>query len=104
MKERIQHSLVLLIGLLVIVGGISLFLNNASYNPDFSVMDAISGATKKRIVRKKKAGQIMHGNTRRKRLHYPEKTMQKKRSERQEIHTRYWKIQHLLQMRKISCF
>ena len=47
MKEKIQHTVFLLAALLVIVGGISLFLNNASYNPDFSVLDAISGATKK---------------------------------------------------------
>ena len=38
--------LILLI-LLLIVGGVSAFLNNASYNPDFSMIDAISGATKK---------------------------------------------------------
>ncbi len=47
MKEKIQHRLFVLAALLVIVGGISLFLNNASYNPEFSVLDAITGATKK---------------------------------------------------------
>jgi len=47
MKERIQHLMLILLVLLVIVGGISVFLNNASYNPDFSVIDVISGATKK---------------------------------------------------------
>lgn len=47
MKERIQHFTLILLVLLIIVGGIALFLNNASYNPDFSVIDAISGATKK---------------------------------------------------------
>lgn len=47
MKERIQHFALIFLALLIIVGGISIFLNNASYNPDFSVIDAISGATKK---------------------------------------------------------
>ena len=47
MKERIQHSMLILLALLIVVGGISAFFNNASYNPDFSVIDAISGATKK---------------------------------------------------------
>ena len=47
MKERIQHFTLIFLALLIIVGGISIFLNNASYNPDFSVIDAISGATKK---------------------------------------------------------
>ncbi len=47
MKERIRHMMLILLALLIIVGGISIFLNNASYNPDFSVIDAISGATKK---------------------------------------------------------
>lgn len=47
MKERIQHLMLILLVLLISVGGISAFLNNASYNPNFSVIDAISGATKK---------------------------------------------------------
>ena len=47
MKEKIQHLMVILLVLLSSVGGISVFLNNASYNPNFSVIDAISGATKK---------------------------------------------------------
>ena len=47
MKEKIQHLMLILLVLLISVGGISVFLNNASYNPDFSVIDAISGATKK---------------------------------------------------------
>ena len=48
MKERIQHLMLILLVLLIIAGGISVFLNNASYNPDFSAMDAITGATKKK--------------------------------------------------------
>lgn len=47
MKGKIQHVLLILSALLLVVGGISVFLNNASYNPNFSVIDAISGATKK---------------------------------------------------------
>ena len=47
MKERIQHLMLVLLGVLLIAGGLSLFLYNASYNPDFSVVDVISGATKK---------------------------------------------------------
>lgn len=47
MKERMKHTAFVLAGLLLIVAGLSLFFNNASYNPDFSVMDAISGATKR---------------------------------------------------------
>ena len=47
MKERIQHLMLVLLVLLILTGGISVFLDNASYNPDFSVIDAISGATKK---------------------------------------------------------
>ena len=46
-KENIQHLLLVLLASLAMAGGISLFLNQVSYNPDFSVMDAISGATKK---------------------------------------------------------
>ena len=47
MKERIQHLMLVLLGVLLIAGGLSLFLYNVSYNPDFSVVDVISGATKK---------------------------------------------------------
>ncbi|WP_432631016.1 hypothetical protein [Brotaphodocola sp.] len=47
MKERLHHFVFVLRAVLVIAGGISIFFNQASYNPEFSVMDAISGATKK---------------------------------------------------------
>lgn len=47
MREKVQHFLLILLGTLVISTGIAVLLNNASYNPDFSMMDAISGATKK---------------------------------------------------------
>ena len=47
MKEKIRHYALILLVLLMVVGGISIFLNNASYNPNFSVIDAITGATKR---------------------------------------------------------
>ena len=47
MKEAVQHK-ILVLGILVIVAGsISVFLNNASFNPDFSMLDALTGATRK---------------------------------------------------------
>ena len=47
MKEAVQHK-ILVFGILVIVAGsISVFLNNASFNPNFSVLDALTGATRK---------------------------------------------------------
>ena len=47
MKERMRHMMLILLIMLICVGGTAAFLNNASYNPNFSVIDAISGATKK---------------------------------------------------------
>lgn len=47
MEDKIRHRLLILVSLLVVVGGITMLLNNASYNPDFSFIDVISGATKK---------------------------------------------------------
>ena len=47
MKERIRHRILIICILIIVVGGITLLLNNISFNPDFSVMDAISSATKK---------------------------------------------------------
>ena len=47
MKEKIKHMLFVTACLVIIVAGISVLFHNISYNPDFSVMDAISGATKR---------------------------------------------------------
>lgn len=47
MKERIRHGFVVAIITVAILGGAATFLNNVSYNPDFTVIDAISGASKK---------------------------------------------------------
>lgn len=47
MKEKIEHRVFILLTLVLIVGGIALFLNNLSFNPDFSIMDAVSGATQR---------------------------------------------------------
>ena len=46
MREKIQHRVWIVVLLVLAVGGITLLLNNISFNPDFSVMDAMSGATK----------------------------------------------------------
>ena len=53
MKEKMKHMLFVAAGLMVIVTGISMLFHNISYNPNFSVMDAISGATKKSKHNKK---------------------------------------------------
>lgn len=47
MKKAIQHRALILLTLIIVTGGISIFLNNVSFNPDFSVVDALSGATQK---------------------------------------------------------
>lgn len=47
MENKIRHRMLVLVCLLAVVGSIAMFLNNASYNPDFSFIDVISGATKK---------------------------------------------------------
>lgn len=46
-KEIIRHRMLILILWIAVVSGISIFLYNISYNPNFSVTDAMSGATKK---------------------------------------------------------
>lgn len=46
-KEKIQHRVLLLFLTSLVVGGIAVFLNHVSFDPDFSVIDAMSGATKK---------------------------------------------------------
>lgn len=64
MKEKIKHTIFLTAGLFIIVVGISMLLNNASYNPNFSVMDAISGATKrsKQVSKDKGNGTVSDWN------------------------------------------
>ena len=47
MRKAIQHRVLILLTLIIVTGGISIFLNNVSFNPDFSVVDALSGATKR---------------------------------------------------------
>ena len=54
MKEHIRHRILLICIVMAIAGGISELLYNASYNPDFSVLDAISSATKKSHSKKNK--------------------------------------------------
>lgn len=53
MKEKIKHMLFVTASFVIIVAGISVLFHNISYNPDFFVMDAISGATKKSKHNKK---------------------------------------------------
>ena len=47
MKKAIRHRILVLLALIIVTGGISIFFNNVSFDPDFSVVDALSGATKK---------------------------------------------------------
>lgn len=56
MKEKMKHMLFVAAGLMVIVIGISMLFHNISYNPNFSVMDAISGATKRSKQNRKNKG------------------------------------------------
>ena len=58
MKKAIQHRALILLALIIVTGGISIFLNNVSFNPDFSVVDALSGATK-RSKKKAVTGKII---------------------------------------------
>ena len=47
MKNQLKRRFVILLVSFLFVTGISIFLNKASFDPDFSVVDAISGATKR---------------------------------------------------------
>lgn len=47
MKNQLKRRSVILIVSFLLVMGISTFLNWASFDPNFSMMDAISGATKR---------------------------------------------------------
>lgn len=58
MKERIRHYILVLILLFAAVGGISVFFHNVSFNPSFSMIDALSGATKKSRHKNKENGEI----------------------------------------------
>lgn len=46
MKNQLKRRAIILLILFLLVTGISTFLNKASFDPNFSVMDAITGATK----------------------------------------------------------
>ena len=46
-KEKIKHRCLILLIWMIVVFGISIFLNHASFDPNFSVLDAVTGATKK---------------------------------------------------------
>lgn len=47
MKTQLKRRLLILLASLLLVIGISAFLNRASFDPNFSVVDAISSATKR---------------------------------------------------------
>lgn len=53
-KEKIKHRCVILLIWLIVVFGISVFLNHASFDPNFSVFDVVTGATKKSDKKNKK--------------------------------------------------
>ena len=72
MKEYIQKRLGVLLVLLLAVGGISVFLNNVSFNPDFSVMDVMSGATKKAKQRKNENKEVLNWGYTREEIVLPE--------------------------------
>ena len=72
MKEKIQHRVFILFILFLIVWGISLFLNNISFIPDFSIMDAISGATRRSHQSEDSADVISNWNYTREELALPE--------------------------------
>lgn len=46
-KENLQRRLILVLALLLLAGGLALLLNKASFDPNFSVLDAITGSTKR---------------------------------------------------------
>ena len=77
MKEKMKHMLFVVAGLVIIVTGISVLFYNISYNPNFSVMDAISGATKnQRMTAKiKEMRKFLTGIIQKMILHYPKKNM-----------------------------
>ena len=47
MKKQLKRRTIILLVLFLLVTGISVFLNKASFDPNFSVMDAVTGATKR---------------------------------------------------------
>ena len=47
MKAQFKRRFIILLASLLLVIGISVFLNRASFDPNFSVVDAISSATKR---------------------------------------------------------
>lgn len=55
MKAQRKHRLMILFITILFVGGFSIFLNRVSFDANFSVIDAISGATKQTHRKKDKA-------------------------------------------------
>ena len=57
-KEKIKHRCMILLIWLIVVLGISVFLNHASFDPNFSVLDVVTGATKNSDKKNKKENTV----------------------------------------------
>ena len=58
MKKQLKRRTIILLASFLLVLGISTFLNKASFDPDFSVVDAVTGATKRSRHNSSKTGTI----------------------------------------------
>ena len=58
MKKQLKRRTIILHASFLLVLGISTFLNKASFDPDFSVVDAVTGATKRSRHNSSKTGTI----------------------------------------------
>ena len=58
MKNQLKRRVIILFVSFLLVTGISIFLNKASFDPNFSVMDAVTGATKRSHHNSSKADTI----------------------------------------------
>lgn len=47
MKKQLKRGLIILLTSMLLVAGLSILLNRASFDPNFSVADAVTGATKR---------------------------------------------------------
>ena len=56
MKKQLKRRVIILLTTFLFVIGISAFLNKASFDPNFSVVDAVTGATKRSHHNSSKTG------------------------------------------------
>lgn len=47
MKENLRRRLILVLALFLLAGGLALFLNKVSFDQNFSVLDAVTGSSKR---------------------------------------------------------